>query len=265
MQDYAYEYGIQEDRFPSVMMPAVKRNYTSGSKALLYDPSKCIRCQRCVKICAEVQMAEALTLKGRSGEVQVTTGFDVALNESTCEICGQCVSTCPVGAIYERPAVGQGKGKDLRRVRTTCPYCGVGCQLELNVHKTTGKLVRVTTQVGCVPNDGNTCVKGRFGMDFLGKAERLTKPLIRSNGSFREASWEEALALVAARFSELKEPARPGLAWRASARPRPPTRTTTSCRSWCGPASAPTTWTTAPACATPPPWPAWPGPSAAGP
>jgi len=205
LQDYAYEFGIQENRFPSVVMPAVKRNYASGSKALLYNPSKCIRCQRCVKICAEVQMAEALTLKGRSGEVQVTTGFEVALNESTCETCGQCVSTCPVGAIYERPAVGKGKAKDLRQVRTTCPYCGVGCQIELNVHKTTGQLVRVTSEVGCIPNDGNTCVKGRFGMDFLGKTERLAKPLIKENGSFREASWEEALALVAARFAELKE------------------------------------------------------------
>ncbi len=205
LQDYAYEYGIQEKRFPSVMIPPGGQNYASLSKALLYDPSKCVRCQRCVKICAEVQGAEALTLKGRSGQVEVTTGFEVALGDSPCETCGQCVSACPVGALYERPAAGRGKAKDLRKVRTTCPYCGVGCQLVLNVHQATGRLVRVTSLPGVAPNDGNTCVKGRFGLEFLGSAERLSRPLIRENGSFREASWEEALALVAARFSELKE------------------------------------------------------------
>ncbi len=205
LQDYAYEYQVQENRFPSVMIPPGGDNYASLSKALLYDPSKCIRCQRCVKICAEVQGAEALTLRGRSGEVQVTTGFEVALGDSPCEVCGQCVSACPVGALYERPAAGRGKAKDLRKVRTTCPYCGVGCQLDLNVHRATGQLVRVSSEVGSVPNDGNTCVKGRFGMDFLGRAERLTQPLIRENGALRKASWEEALALVAARFAELKQ------------------------------------------------------------
>jgi predicted molibdopterin-dependent oxidoreductase YjgC len=75
-----------------------------------------------------------------------------------------------------------GKAKDLRKVRTTCPYCGVGCQIDLNVSRETGEVVRVTSEAGCIPNDGNTCVKGRFGMDFIGRSERLTKPLIRQNG-----------------------------------------------------------------------------------
>ncbi len=205
LQDYAYEYRVEESRFPSVKIPPGGENYSTGNKAILYDPSKCILCQRCVKICAEVQMVEALTLKGRSGDVQVTTGLEVELKESPCEMCGQCVSACPTGALYERAAVGQGKAKDLVKTTTTCPYCGVGCQLDLNVHAKTGRIVRVTSEAGCIPNDGNTCVKGRFGMDFVSRQERLSKPLIKENGSFREASWDEALQFIAARFADIKK------------------------------------------------------------
>ena len=210
LQDYAYEYQIDEKRFPPIEHRIRTFNYTSGDKAIQYDPSKCIRCQRCVKICAEVQMDEALTLRDRAGSVVVTTGFDVPLKESTCETCGQCLSTCPTGALYERAAHTKAQAKDLEKTRTTCPYCGVGCQLDLNVHRRTGEIVRVTSEVGCVPNDGNTCVKGRFGMDFVGKDDRLTVPLVKENGAFREAGWEEALDLVARRFTELKNEHGPG-------------------------------------------------------
>jgi formate dehydrogenase alpha subunit len=205
LQDYAYEYHVDERAHPSVMIAPGQPNYTTDSLAIGYDPSKCVRCQRCVKICEEVQGVEALTLKERGSEVQVTTGFEVALQESVCELCGQCVSTCPTAALFDKASAGQGKAKDLVAVRTTCPYCGVGCQIDLNVDRRRNRIVRVTTRVGSVPNDGNTCVKGRFGMDFVGRRDRLSKPLIRENGALREASWDEALDLVGARFLELKQ------------------------------------------------------------
>ncbi len=126
LQDYAYEYQASETRFPSVMTPPGQPNYTTGNKGIEYDPSKCVRCQRCVKICAEVVMAEALTLRSRALPVQVSTAFDIALNESTCELCGQCVGACPTAALYERSAEGLGRAKELVKVRTTCPYCGDG-------------------------------------------------------------------------------------------------------------------------------------------
>ena len=205
LQEYAYEYDADVARHPSVMLSPDEENYTSGNKAIKYDPSKCVRCMRCVKVCDEVQGCHALTMQGRASAVEVTAGFDVALYDSTCEACGQCISACPVGALYERGASGKGKAKDMVKTRTTCPYCGVGCQIDLNVHKKTGNIVRVTSETGIIPNDGNLCVKGRFGMDFVGSPDRLIAPLIRENGVFREASWDEALDLVAARFNALKD------------------------------------------------------------
>ena len=205
LQDYAYRYHVQEDRFPSLPTAKREETYTVGHKGIVYDPSKCVRCQRCVKICAEVQMAEALTMKGRALDVEVSTPFDLPLNDTTCETCGLCVSACPTGALWERAAVGQGRAKDLKKVRTTCTYCGVGCQLDLNVNPRTNRIVRVTSEPGCFVNDGNTCVKGRFGLDFVDAPDRLTTPLIRENGSLREATWDEAIDLVASRFMELRE------------------------------------------------------------
>ena len=197
LQDYAYRYHVNEDRFPKIK-PSVKApNYTNYHKAIQYDPTKCVRCMRCVKVCEEVQGANAITLRERAGQVLVTTAFNTALKDSSCESCGQCVEICPVGAMTNKPAAKLGKVKDLEKVLTTCVYCGVGCQLELNVDRKNNRLVKVTSTPGIIPNDGNTCVKGRFGMDFIGSPERLTHPLIKENGEFRKASWDEALDYIA--------------------------------------------------------------------
>jgi formate dehydrogenase (NADP+) alpha subunit len=219
LQDYAYRYQAPEERFPSLVTRRGEETYTVGNQAIFYDPSKCVRCQRCVKICAEVEMVEALTFKGRALSVEVSTGFDLPLHESSCELCGLCVSTCPTGALWERQAKGQGRAKDLKVVRTTCTYCGVGCVLDLNVNPVTNRIVRVTGEPGSVVNDGNTCVKGRFGFHFVHSPERLTKPLIKENGAFREASWDEALALAGRRLVEIRDRCGPdGLAFLSSCR-----------------------------------------------
>jgi formate dehydrogenase (NADP+) alpha subunit len=205
LQDYSYEYQADRTRFPNVMLPAGEDNYTTGNQAIAYDPSKCIRCQRCVRFCAEVEMAEALTLRGRGASVEVTTGFDVALNRSTCNLCGGCINTCPTSALYERQALARGRAKDLAKVRTTCGYCGVGCQMNLNVDRRHNRVVRVSTEPGCIPNDGNLCVKGKFATDFIHSPERLRTPLIRENGKFREATWAEALKRVGDGLSAIRD------------------------------------------------------------
>jgi len=162
-----------------------------------------------VRICDEVQMAHALTFKNRAAETEVTTAFDLPLNESTCVLCGQCISTCPTGALYDRSAKGQGQANDLVKTRTTCVYCGVGCQIDLNVNPKKDRIVRVTSEVGCIPNDGNLCVKGRFGMDFVGHPDRLTTPLIKRNGKLEEATWDESIKLIADKLTQIKSESGP--------------------------------------------------------
>lgn len=205
LQDYAYEYGADEEKYPSIYTKNNGENYSSGGIAIGYDPEKCIRCMRCVKICEEVQQCEAITLKGRSGGVLISTPFNMLLNDSSCEMCGQCIDTCPVGALYDKAAKGRGRIRTLEKIRTTCLYCGVGCQIDLNIDRDTGKFIKVTSEAGVIPNDGNTCVKGRFGIDYIQSDKRLKTPLIREGESFREASWDEALNLVASKFAGIKK------------------------------------------------------------
>lgn len=203
LQQYAYDYQLDTDALTRPPLPAVP-NYTTGNEAMEYDPNKCIRCGRCIRICEEVQMDSALTFRERASAVEVSTAFGMPLNESTCELCGQCISTCPTGSLYERAAKTKGQCKDLVRTTTTCPYCGVGCQIDLNVNPRTNRVVRVTSRTGCVPNGGNLCVKGRFGMDFVSDSRRLTTPLIKRNGKFEGATWDEAVDLIAGKLSETK-------------------------------------------------------------
>ncbi|HUS73467.1 MAG TPA: formate dehydrogenase subunit alpha [Sedimentisphaerales bacterium] len=204
LQRYAYEYQLSDDVFEPPAGEERRENYTTGNEALEYEPGKCIRCGRCIRICEEVQADSALTFKARAASVEVTTAFDIPLNDSTCELCGQCISSCPTGALYERAAKGRGQCKDLLRTRTTCPYCGVGCQIDLNVNPKTDEIVRVTSEVGCIPNDGNLCVKGRFGMDFVTSGKRLAEPLIKRNGRFEKATWEEAIKFVAESLKRIR-------------------------------------------------------------
>ena len=139
LQQYAYDFQISEEVF-NQPVPEPRDNYTTGNEAIEYDPNKCIRCGRCIRICEEVQMDSALTFRERAADIEVTTSFDIPLNDSTCELCGQCLSSCPTGALYERAAKAKGQCKDLLRTRTTCPYCGVGCQIDLNVNPGTSKI-----------------------------------------------------------------------------------------------------------------------------
>jgi formate dehydrogenase alpha subunit len=220
LQDLAYRYGASECTYGVFAhVDPVPLNYTTENRGIEYDVEKCIRCARCVRFCEEVQGVCALALDGRGITMKVSTAHGRPLHTSDCELCGGCIRVCPTGAMREKGAKGLGRHRDLRKVRTTCTYCGVGCELELNVNPRLNRIVRVTTQPGLGSNDGNLCVKGHFAFDFVHSPERLTKPLIRENGAFREASWEEAIALVGRRLAEARDTYGPeALAFQSSSR-----------------------------------------------
>jgi len=132
------------------------------------------------------------------------TPQEARIEANRCLFCfdAPCIQACPTGALVAKDVRYTVRPWETRKVRTTCSYCGVGCQMDLHVKD--NRVVQVTGVENTPPNFGSLCVKGRFGFDFISSPERLTQPLIKENGSFREASWDEALALVARRLGEIK-------------------------------------------------------------
>jgi len=157
------------------------------------DREACILCGRCAVACGDVQRIGAIALLGRGHATRVGVAGDGLLASSVCTSCGQCVATCPTGALRPKEAPA-GRA---RTVETTCPYCGVGCGLELAV-RADGRLALMA---GDAPrnasSEGMLCVKGRFGTGFVHAPDRVTTPLVRREGRWQTASWDEALATAA--------------------------------------------------------------------
>jgi predicted molibdopterin-dependent oxidoreductase YjgC len=197
LQDAAYSLGIE---FPKFVAEQWEPKDESAA-FIIRDPNKCILCGRCVEGCNQLVVKEVLALGGRGWRTKVICDTDLPMGQSTCVQCGECVQLCPVGALTEKKGKGKARRWETKKVRTTCPYCGVGCQLELHVKG--DQIIRVTGVEEAQPNQGHLCVKGRYGYDFIYSKDRLTSPLIREGDGFREASWDEALDLVATKFKQI--------------------------------------------------------------
>lgn len=199
LQELVYEYGIKEAPKKAPHQP---RPIDDATPMIFRDFNKCVLCGRCVAACNDIQGNDAIPFPyGRREEKAFPTGWFPLADYDHCVHCGECVQACPVGAIVEKKAMGLARSWELTKVRSTCPYCGVGCQLWLHVKD--GRIIKVTGVEDGAPNKGRLCVKGRFGYDFIYSEERLKTPLIRENGVFREASWDEALDLVANKFKDI--------------------------------------------------------------
>lgn len=199
LADYAYYYGIRHSSFKG---DRHNDPVDESSAVIVRDTNKCILCGKCVRVCDEIQGRHVMDFMYRGFNTKVGPAYDMGLGESNCVSCGSCVAVCPVGALTEKNMRGKARPWEVTKVKTTCSYCGCGCNFDLNVKD--GKVVGVTSNESSSVNGRHLCVKGRFGYDFIHSPERLTTPLIRKNGELVEASWDEALSLVASKFSEIK-------------------------------------------------------------
>lgn len=145
---------------------------------IFVDRNKCILCGRCIRACGEVQNRDVWNFAQRGFKSELVAGADQPMLDARCESCGLCVSYCPVGALYDKMSLGLGRPNQVTKVRTTCSYCGVGCNFDLNVRD--GKIVRVTSAQDAPVNGLSLCVKGRYGYDYVHHRDRLTRPLVRA-------------------------------------------------------------------------------------
>jgi len=201
LQDYSYRYGITDEDIQLFAGEKKKHEIDDSNKFYISDQNKCILCGKCVRICGELQCTNAIGRSDRGFTTHITPPFEIKLETSECVSCGNCVSYCPTGALSAKKPVKY-REWEVKRVDTTCTYCGVGCQLQL--------LVKDNRVVGVEPvngpaNEGLLCVKGKFGYNFINHPDRLKTPLIKKDGKFEEASWAEALELVAEKLSETRD------------------------------------------------------------
>lgn len=206
-----------------------------------YDPDQCILCGRCVEACQNLQVSEVLSIDWERDRPRVIWDNDVPINESSCVSCGHCVTVCPCNALMEKSMLGEagfltgiesgtlGKMIDMtktvepgysqiftiseiesemresriKKTKTVCTYCGVGCSFD--VWTKDRKVLKVEPSMDAPANQISTCVKGKFGWDFVNSNERIVEPLIRRGDVFYPVSWEEALDYTAKRLAEIRE------------------------------------------------------------
>ncbi len=198
--DYSYQYGVEGSRFEGEVS---QRHVEDSNPFIERDYDKCILCGRCVRICDEIQGNNVIDFANRGFNTTIAAPFNKELSAGNCVYCGQCVSVCPVGALTSKVSKGKARAWETKKVLTTCSYCGVGCNFNLEVKD--DEIVGVSSDFDSAVNQGHLCVKGRFGWDFVNSDDRLKTPLIRRNGELTEATWNEAFEYIADKIKDIKE------------------------------------------------------------
>ncbi len=180
-------------------------NTVDENPFILRDYDLCISCYRCVRVCAEQEGDYAISVMNRGFDTQITTEFNGILKDSACTFCGQCVQTCPTGALADKKALrAENLPGEIEKTRTICPYCGVGCSVDMLTKK--DRLIGIHPAMDGPANQGALCVKGQFAFDFVQHPDRLSTPLVRGgDGQLHVASWDEALDRAADGFRAVRE------------------------------------------------------------
>ena len=172
---------------------------------ILRDYDNCISCYRCVRVCAEQEGDYAISIMNRGFETQITTEFGGLLKDSACTFCGQCIQTCPTGALGDLKALANANvAGETEKTRTVCTYCGVGCSVDVMTRD--DKIVGVLPAMDGPANKGALCVKGQFAFDFVSHPDRLSQPLVRGeDGELHATDWDTALDRAATGFKTTAE------------------------------------------------------------
>jgi formate dehydrogenase major subunit len=163
------------------------------------DMTQCITCYRCVRICDEVQGQFVWQVWNRGDATQIRPDSGTTLLESSCVGCGACVDSCPSGALEDKTVLDFGSATNW--TRTTCPYCGVGCEMMVGTRD--NRIVQVKPALDAPVSKGHLCVKGRYAFAFTHASDRVTEPMIRANGEWKKVSWPEAIALAAGNLKRI--------------------------------------------------------------
>ncbi len=202
LQDMAGAVGLREVRYPSIEHHHLTAQKDDSNPYFVYDPSKCIVCNRCVRACEEIQGTFALTLSGRGFSSRVSPGESQPFMASECVSCGACVDACPTATLVEKSILEAGQPE--YSVVTTCAYCGVGCGFKADMKGT--EVVRMTPWKGGKANEGHACVKGRFAWGYATHKDRILTPMIRKHitDPWQVVSWEEAIQYAASEFRRIQ-------------------------------------------------------------
>lgn len=199
LQDVAAKVGVRKVRYPAGKTH-LDRQKDLSHPYMTSDLSKCINCYRCVRACEEVQGQFVLSMAGRGFDNRIIKGSDVSFFESDCVSCGACAQACPTSAISDVFESKSVVGTDT--TRTVCTYCGVGCNLEVST--VNGKIKSIQAPYDAKANQGHTCLKGRYAFSFYNHEDRLRTPLIKRNGTFVPATWDEAYEYIAGKLISIK-------------------------------------------------------------